>query len=147
MLAHLKIRKKVSIWFFFSLGGGKVMIISISESFFLLLPRQQGEDHPRATSFRQALLMGGESLLCLPLYREPTHYPHLTNHAAAIKCIATQWNTLLLLSSWKCVLCIRIYIIGRFCVFETKKWPGSKSPTPIKWKMSDDPIPSERAMA
>ena len=31
MLAHLKIRKKVSIWFFFSLGGGKVMIISISE--------------------------------------------------------------------------------------------------------------------
>ena len=36
-------------------------------------------DHPRALGFRQALLMGGESLFGLPLYREPTHYPHLTN--------------------------------------------------------------------
>ena len=46
--------------------------------------------------------MGGESLLGLPLYREPTHYPHhLTNRAAAIKCTATQSNKMYIVNiSW-----------------------------------------------
>ena len=84
---------------------------------FLPPPPEAGEDHPRATSFRQALLMGGESLLCLPLYREPTHYPHLTNHAAAIKCIATQSNKMCIVNiSWYLsALHLWVWVWKKYC--------------------------------
>ena len=51
-------------------------------------------DHPLAVGFRRVLLLlGGESLFCLPPYTEPTHYyPTTTLQTDAIKCISARCN-------------------------------------------------------
>ena len=53
-----------------------------------------GSDHPRALGFRRVLLLlGGESLFCLPPYTEPTHYYTTTTlQTDAIKCISARCN-------------------------------------------------------
>ena len=60
----------------------------------ILIISKDSPDHPRALGFRRVLLLlGGESLFCLPPYTEPTHYyPAATLQTDAIKCISVRCN-------------------------------------------------------
>ena len=131
MLAHLKIRKKVSIWFFFSLGGGKVMIISISEVSSSSSRGRRGppagHQLPASSSYGRwesplsSVIQGTNSLP--PPYKPRScnkMHRHAMKHSSFVKFLEV------------CSVHSHLYIIGRFCVFETKKWPGSKSPHPHK---------------
>ena len=60
----------------------------------IIIISKDSSDHPRALGFRRVLLLlGGESLFCLPPYTEPTHYyPTATLQTDAIKCIYARCN-------------------------------------------------------
>ena len=152
MLAHLKIRRRKNQYMI--LFRGKVMIISISEVSSSSSRGRRGppagHQLPASSSYGRwesplsSVIQGTNSLP--PPYKPRScnkMHRHAMKHSSFVKFLEV------------CSVHSHLYIIGRFCVFETKKWPGSKSPHPIKWrkkilsggKIPDDPIPSERAMA
>ena len=127
--AHLKIRKKISIWFFFSLGGGKVMIISISEVSSSSSRGRRGppagHQLPASSSYGRwesplsSVIQGTNSLP--PPYKPRScnkMHRHAMKHSSFVKFLEV------------CSVHSHLYIIGRLCVFETKKWPRSLVPPP-----------------
>ena len=131
MLAHLKIRNKVSIiWFFFEVKSWLFLFRK-----FLPPPPCAGRGPPaghqlpasssygRWESPLSSVIQGTNSLP--PPYKPRScnkMHRHAMKHSSFVKFLEV------------CSVHSYLYIIGRFCVFETKKWPGSKSPHPIKWK-------------